>query len=290
MVGGSHAARFESALAGAIVRPPARGLSFVDPKLLPGPTGSGRCPDTALARAAGDLRLDFAFVPSWEPWAARAVEALRGAGVAPLWVVPGVVWPALEVLGVEEGLHASVRAPGLLTQAMDGALALARRSAQDGLGQGACGLVVADDMAGARGPLLDAAFLARHAFPRLAGLAAMAAAAGVPALLHCDGDARSLFEETRAAGFAAVHGDHGGGDGIGDALRAARRARIALVGGLPTASMTDPAAGALAGTIAATLAEGGGLLVSDDGGITTASQVAALFGALGAAARAHHRT
>jgi hypothetical protein len=254
--------------------------------LLPGPSGSGRSAAAALARACADLGLDFCFVPSWAEWAPRAVDELWRAGVAPLWVVPGVVWPSLEVLGVEAGLRASVQRPALLLEAMDAALAGALRAARAGLEAGAHGVVVADDMAGASGPLLSAAFLEEQAFPRLSRVAQLAREAGVPALLHCDGDARALFAAVAAAGLVALHGDLGGPDGIGATMTAARVAGIVLIGGVPSASLSTLAAGALAGTLDATLAEGGGLLVSDDGGVASREQVAALFAALGAAARA----
>jgi uroporphyrinogen-III decarboxylase len=230
--------------------------------------------------------LDFAFVPSWERWAAQAVEALLRAGVAALWVVPGVAWPAIEALGVEEGLRASLRTPSVLIEAMDAALDVAMRDARAGIGEGASGVVVADDMAGAGGPLLDVAFLEEFAFPRLAALAALTLGPGVPALLHCDGDARLLFAVAEAAGFAAVHGDHAGPGGTASALAAARAVGISLLGGVPTASLATPAAGSLAGAMAATLAAGGGLLVSDDGGVATREEAGALFAALGAAGRA----
>lgn len=277
--------RLEQALGGMLVDPLVRGLSFVDPGLLPGPAGPARSAASALANAVCELRLDFAFVPSWEPWALEAVAALDRAGVAALWVVPGVVWPALERLGVEEGLRVAVREPVRLAQAMDAAFASARAAAEAGVLAGARALVVADDMAGATGPLLDGRWLAGEAFPRLARLAHVARGAGRPALLHCDGDARSLLASVRDAGFLALHGDCGGEAGVSAALEAARAVGVALVGGLPTAALTDAAHGALAGALAATLARQGGLLVADDGGLTTPEQVAALFAALGAIGR-----
>lgn len=274
--------RLERALAGAVLDPPVRGLTFVDPLLLPGPGGSARSAASALAHAAGELRLDFAFVPSWEPWALEAVVALDHVEVAPLWVVPGVVWPALEQLGVDEGLRLSMREPERLAKAMDAALASARAAAEAGVRARARALVVADDMAGATGPLLDGRWLAAEAFPRLAQLVAVARSAGRPALLHCDGDARSLLASVRDAGFLALHGDCGEEAGVAAALEAARAVGVALVGGLSTAALTDAAHGALAGTLAAMLARRGGLLVADDGGLTTPEQVAALFAGLGA--------
>ena len=277
--GARSASRLVAALIGGVIEPPVRGLSFVDPALLPGATAQAS-PPVALASTCAALRLDFAFVPSWEPWALDAVSALSVEGVSTLWVVPGVVWPALEALGIDEGLRMSLRDPARLADAMNAALATALGRAAAGIEAGTAALVVADDMAGSAGPLLSGGWLGAEAFPRLARIASLAADAGLPALLHCDGDARSLFALARGAGFRGVHGDCGGVTGIESALEAARSARIALVGGIPTSELSDPEGGARTGAKAALLARGGGLLISDDGGLTTSRQVAALITAL----------
>jgi len=282
----SRSDRLARALAGERTSPPVRGLTFVDPALLPGPGGVARPPAAALARACADLQLDFAFVPSWEPWALDAIDALRIAGVAALWVVPGVWWPTLESLGVEKALRQSVREPEALAAEMELLVPAAMSAASQGLEAGAGALVVADDLAGDAGPFVAPAFLAREVFPRLERIATIAARCGSPALLHCDGDARPFLPLVHAAGFAAIHGDCGGAERVDEALAAARRERVVLVGGLPTSALTDPARGMLAGSIAATLAEGGGLLIADDGGLSASDQVEALFAALGAAAGA----
>lgn len=282
--GARSASRLVAALIGGVIEPPVRGLSFVDPALLPGATAQAS-PPVALASTCAALRLDFAFVPSWEPWALDAVSALSVEGVSTLWVVPGVVWPALEALGIDEGLRMSLRDPARLADAMNAALATALGRAAAGIEAGTAALVVADDMAGSAGPLLSGGWLGAEAFPRLARIASLAADAGLPALLHCDGDARSLFALARGAGFRGVHGDCGGVTGIGPALEATRSARIALVGGLATSDLSDPGRGARAGEDAAVLARGGGLLISDDGGLTTPRQMEALIAALEALLR-----
>jgi hypothetical protein len=281
----SGAARFHAALSGAVPVPPARGLSFVGPKLLP---RAGRAPHTdadALVAACVDLRLDFAFVPSWSDWSAAAVAGLQGEGVAALWVVPGVVAVALDALGVERGLRDSVRDPERMSKAMEVALVAALAAAARGLELGADVVVVADDMAGGGGPLLDPGFLRDRAFPLLAHVAALVASAGAPALLHCDGDARTLMPAAAEAGFAALHGDGGGAEGLERSRAAALAVGLAWLGGIPTSGLTGAAAGALAGALAAKWAAGGGLLVCDDGGVSSREQVVALFSALEAAGR-----
>ncbi|HEY5506962.1 MAG TPA: hypothetical protein VIK83_05650, partial [Coriobacteriia bacterium] len=101
-------AHFARALSGDVVRPPVTGITFVDPWLL-GEAAADRA--SVLASTCRENGLDFAFVPSWEPWAVRAVPMLAAAGVACAWVVPGVLWPALESVGVATGLRAAARGP-----------------------------------------------------------------------------------------------------------------------------------------------------------------------------------
>ena len=277
--------RFLLALAGVAVTPAVEGLTFVDPSLLPGPSGPARPPASALARACRDLGLDFAFVPSWEPWASAAVAELRAAGVAIVWVTPGVLTPVLESLGAAAGLRMIAADVARLAFALDDAAALAASEIDAGTALGVDAIAVADDLAGAGGPIVAPAFLDAEVFPRLAQLAARAAAAGVPAVLHCDGSVDALYASARIAGFAAVHGDCGGAGRTAAALAAAQRAGVALIGGLAASQLTDAAHGAVAGASAAALATQGGLLPSDDGGVAGTAQLAALFAAFGAARR-----
>jgi len=282
---GSARVRFDSALSGAPVNPVVAGLTFVDPALLPGPGGLARSPAAALAHACAGLHLDFAFVPSWAPWALAAVSELRAAGVCVLWTVAGVFTPVLEGEGAGAALRATERDPGRLTEALDRSAALAGSAIAVAIAAGADAVVVADDLAGADGPLVSPAFLDAEVFPRLALLAAQAADAGLPAVLHCDGASEILYGSIREAGFAAVHGDCGGARRTAAALAAARRAGLALAGGIAASQLTDLARAAAAGAAAATMATSGGLLVCDDGGVATAAECAALFAALGAARR-----
>jgi hypothetical protein len=285
-VGGGRAqdagpGRVRRALAGERVAPPVRGLSFVDPALLPGPGDGGPgVPARALARACADAGLDFAFVPSWEPWAAEAAGLLHEAGVAGAWVVPGVLWPALEAEGVLSTLRLSVAAPPELTAAMDSALEKALADLQAGPRDGAGLVVVADDMAGAAGPLMDPAFLVAEVFPRLAAIVARAHEAGLPAVLHCDGDARRLMQAARGAGFVAIHGDAGGGGLWQSAEAEARRVGLAIIGGIPTASLATANSASASAEHAFALARAGGVLVSDDGGVTLACEAETLVAVL----------
>lgn len=281
----SGSERFARALANERVTPLVCGLTFVDPSLLPGAVGAAS-PAATLAHACSSRGLDFAFVPSWGPWALDAVRALGSAGVAALWVVPGVWWPTLERLGVEQALRLSARDPEALAAALERLVPDALEAVAAGLAAGADALVVADDLAGDAGPFVAPAVLAAHVFPRLARIAGMGREAGLPAFLHCDGDARSLMSLVRGAGFSAIHGDCGGPERVEGVLVTARAESVVLIGGLPTPALTDPESGAHAGSQAAALAADGGLLLADDGGMTTPAQVEALFAALRAASPA----
>ncbi|HEY5506773.1 MAG TPA: uroporphyrinogen decarboxylase family protein, partial [Coriobacteriia bacterium] len=175
--------------------------------------------------------------------------------------------------------------PDALAEPMDAALSHSVQAADAGLRAGASALVVADDLAGSEGPLLDPAFLRAAVFPRLAVLTALADESGVPSILHSDGDARALMPATAAAGFVAVHGDCGGGRHLESSLAAARVAGLAMIGGIPTAALADEDTARAAGVRAGAFAATGGLLPADDGGVATVVEARALLGALGAISR-----
>jgi hypothetical protein len=284
------AERFLRALSGETARPPVAGISFVAPDLLEqaggaesggGPSGGpGGGPAATLAAAAIAARLDFVFVPAWESWAADAVAALADAGVACVWVVPGVLWPSLEATGVATGLRAAATDPSGLADLLEDALAHALRAAARGVRSGVSAIAVADDLAGSSGPMVDPAFLRAAVFPRLSQVADAAVAAGMPALLHCDGDARTLMTMIATAGFVGIHGDAGGGRFFEGALAAARLAGLVTLGGISAAALGDPSDANAAAARAFALSDGGGLIVADDGGAATVAEARALLGAL----------
>jgi len=276
----SATARVLRALAGETVVPPVTGITFVEPGLLGFDGGEGAAPAARLAATCADAGLDFAFVPSWEPWALEAVSVLASAGVACLWVVPGVCWPTLESVGVASALRAAAHGPSELDEPLDAALARCLRAADAGIRAGVDALVVADDLAGSAGPLLDPIFLRAAVFPRLAVAAAAAESVGVPAILHSDGDVRGLMSAIATSGFVALHGDAGGGRYVEDSLAAARAAGLVMIGGIPTAALADHDGAVAAGARAGALAFDDGLLVADDGGVSTVGEARALLGAL----------
>ena len=284
-LGDDSAHRLRAVLAGEPLEPPVTGLSFIPPSALPRGAASDADLVGTLVRTAVAAEVDFAFVPSWEEWAGDALRELVLAGVAALWAVQGPLWPALRIIGVSEGLQATVAQPEELVPMMNAALTGALAGVHAGIALGANGIVVAEDLAGAGGPLIAPDFATDEVFTRFRVLAQAARRADLPAILHSDGDARVFFRPALRAGFSALHGDFGGVGGLAQALRVARPIGLALAGGVSTASLTDPARATLLGTTVAVEAAGGGLLVADDGGVETPEQLEALLEALAAARR-----
>ncbi|MBN2848449.1 MAG: hypothetical protein JXP72_08390, partial [Coriobacteriia bacterium] len=98
------------------------------------------------------------------------------------------------------------------------------------------------------------------------------------------GDIRPLLPAIARAGFVAVHA--GGGlnvDAFERLFWSARAEGLAVIGGLPTVELRNAVRAEALGSRIGVLARAGGLLVSDDGGITTPLEVSALVTALAAA-------
>lgn len=276
--------RLSRAFRGGPLTPLVAGLSFVPPSAFPGPRGAAAAgPAAALGRTCEEAHLDFAFVASWEPWADAAVIELHARGVSALWVVRGVLWPALEAVGVDAGLRATDADPGSLAAPLDAALESARVELARGLGLRAHGVVVAEDLAGSGGPLASPDFVADEVLPRLAALVSLPRRSGLPVVLHSDGDMRLFVPDLRRRGFTGLHGDCGGAAGIDRTLAVARSAGVIVVGGLPTAALAGPESALLAGVEASVRAAAGGLVLADDGGITTGVEFAGLLAAIAAA-------
>lgn len=281
VAGNAGAQRVHRALAGEVVRPVVRGLSFIAPDVLPVRSDSAA---EMLTAACSELRLDFAFVPASEPWFAEAAAMLSDAGVAVMAVVDGVLSRTVDSLGFAEVATRSARSPESLEPVLRSASEVAEMRLDEALSIAPAAVVIADDMAGAEGPLFAPAFLALNVLPLYKKLPARAGCAGVPAVLHSDGDIRLLLEPIARTGVAAIHGDCGDPANVSGTFTTARRHRLAFVGGIPTRALGSLASATLAGAMAGTLAEAGGVLVCDDGGVGTSEEAAALFRALAAAA------
>ena len=109
----------------------------------------------AVVRA---LDLDVAFVPADEPWAPEAVERIHEAGGASIWASAGVLGRLGEQLGWSETIRLTASAPSALAAPLGEALHQALVSARAGVDAGADAVLVADDLAGATGPLVSPDF------------------------------------------------------------------------------------------------------------------------------------
>ncbi len=284
MSGDDATARTRSALRGAFVEPPVVGLSFVPPEVLSTGGGMPADPAAALAEAVDGAGLDFAFVPGDAPWAADAAGRMASSGRAALWVVGGVLWPALRSVGVNEGLRHTVADPEALRPAMDEAAAAAAAQVKEAVSAGAAGIVVADDLAGQDGLLVAPDFVLDDLVPRYMKATLAARAADMPSLMHSDGDIRALVDGLAGAGFHALHLGGITADIFARSAAVARADGLATAGGLGEEAWGRGLAVAVReGASAGVLAAAGGMLVADDGGVTTREQFAALIEALVAA-------
>lgn len=238
-------------------------------------------PADSLAVFVTALDLDFAFVPAGEGWAMHAIAALHRADAAGLWAVAGVLGRIGQALGWSQMLATSASEPGLLAVPIAEALHDALDDVRAGIAAEADAIVVADDLAGAAGPLISPDFALDALLPCYARLATEAAEAGRRAVFHADGDIRALVPALARAGFSGLHLGGLGPDAFANAFAAARVEGLVVLGGIEGASVLSGAR--RAGTAAARYAETGGLIVCDDGGLTSPEEIAAYASALEAA-------
>lgn len=235
-------------------------------------TVSGASPED-FARACANIGASFAFVPRGlqeDDYAA----ALRVADIATFHVLDGPLWPLIEARGVMEGLRSTLTDPEGFGDDLDRGV----RRLQDGLAEtgrlGARALVLAEDLAGSEGPLVAPDFAIAELMPRYAPFVQHARELGMPAVLHSDGDIRSLLPAIARAGFVGVHA--GGGlrvDAFVRLVHAAREEGLSVIGGLLTGELTSATRAEALGGALGRLARGGGLVLADDGGITTVAQL-----------------
>jgi len=259
----------------------AYGLTWVPEDALRALTQQDDHADVAetLAAVAVAMRLDAVVVPAAQPWAAEAVNRLLAANVAALWTVDGVLSRAGRELGWTQALQLSAARPGELAIAIAEGLHGALEEARAGVVAGASALVVADELAGESGWLVSPDFALEALMPsyrRLSGVGDW------PAAFHSDGDIRALYPSLRHAGYSAVHVATAGERSTASAFHAARASGLVPMGGIEARALfTDGARSA--GMSAALVASGGGAVVCDDGGMTSAEELAAYSSAIDAA-------
>lgn len=260
----------------------ARGVAYVPRDLL---ATVMRVPEEdALEAACSAMDLDFAFVADEVSGATSLSRALYGMGVAPFWSLSGPLGRVVQEHGWRSVLMDTIEDPHGLGSALDDAANIACESVDVAAGARVFAVVIADDLAGTDGMIVSPDWVIEELMPRLARIAVYASEKGMVPVFHSDGDVRSVLVALGKAGFSALHT---GGDGAAAFERtytAARRAGLAMVGGLEGAELRGGELSAVAaGTRAAVVGAGSGLLVADDGGLTTVKEVAALMTALGAA-------
>ena len=236
----------------------------------------------ALVRA---LELDFAFVPAHEPWAADAVVRLHDAGAAAVWAVSGVLGRVGHAVGWSEVLRLSASEPADLAISLAEVLHDALEEVREAPAARADAVLIADDLAGASGPLVAPDFALDALVPCYQSLASAAHEAEVGALFHSDGDIRALMPALSRAGYSGLHLGGLGADSFAGAYGVARALGLVLLGGFEASTIVTGAR--RAGAHAAGLALAGGLVLCDDGGLTTVEEIAAYASALEAARAAY---
>lgn len=97
---------------------------------------------------------------------------------------------------------------------------------------GAQGIVITDDLAYDRGPWINLKALEQLFFPVMAELVSGAKQRGIPVVLHCDGDVRSLLPYVAGMGFDGIHSlQPSAGNDLGE-IKVKFGSRLCLMGNL----------------------------------------------------------
>jgi hypothetical protein len=238
----------------------------------------------ALVAACTIMDLDFAFVTGGGEMASDRARVLAEEGVAPFWSVVGPLGVVAEQQGWRSVLKDTIEDPRGLGSALDEAANAVCASVDEAGDAGAFAFVVADDLAGAGGMMISPDWVIDELAPRLSQIATYAGDRGMVPVFHSDGDVRTVLRALARAGFAAIHGGGLGWSAFEQMSEAARSLGLAVIGGLEGEDLrAGDVAAIAAGARVAVASESGGMLVADDGGLTTAKEVSALVAALGAA-------
>lgn len=139
---------------------------------------------------------------------------------------------------------------------------------------GAQGIVITEDLAYNRGPWIRIKVLRQVFWPALAEMVQLAKKAGVPVLLHCDGDVRSLLPEVADLGFNGIHSLQPSAGVNLEVVKAEYGSRLCLMGNLDCDYLLPQ--GTVAEVEAATRetlrvgSPGGGFILSSCAGILSA--------------------
>ncbi|MBE0416556.1 MAG: hypothetical protein IBX63_02190 [Coriobacteriia bacterium] len=273
-------ARVRRALAGEPGEP-CTGITFLAEDAIRALAWGSSADSPLVTAVCSRLAPDFAFVESWIGDASATCQSVAGCGTVPFWVVRGPLDAVANARSWSESLAATVRDAAALAPLLDGGVEAACMSVRVAAACGAGAIVVADDLAGADGPLMAPDFALSELLPRLGVIAATAVGEDLPAIWHSDGDTRAFLGAAARGGFAGVHPGGLGPDPFRRLFGRARQEGMVVLGGLPGWALRAGVPSALrAATSASVIARSGGLLVCDDGGVSTGEEIGALIAAL----------
>lgn len=260
------------------------GLSWLPPELLDAvsaDTGSATRTEAAAAVAAS-IPVDLAFVAAGEPDAPDTVAALHAADVAAVWAVDGVFSRVARALGWTETLRLTAADPGDLAARLDRVLHDALDDVRAAFDAGADVMLIGDDLAGPSGPLMSPDYILDALVPCYRRMTLEAGAGGLQVLFHSDGEIRVLLPALARTGISGVHLAGLDSDAFAVSAASARHERLIVLGGISAQSLVGGAcsAGEHASAVACSL---GGVVVCDDGGITTFEELVAFSAAIDAA-------
>ena len=231
--------------------------------------------EDAYLAALFDAYTGFVVVDGWRLAVSPAItEAARAAGV-PIWASIAGPWGEFaREIGWDRALLAA--AQNFRSEWAQAEFIEAIHRSCDALAtvlalEAADAIVIADDVAAPSGPLVPPKVTHDRFMWVWERLARQAADAGLPAVFHSDGDMNRFYDELADAGFTGVHVAVGDSvASIQSAFRTARLNKLVPVGGVPATTLTDePQVGRVLDLMLA-----GDCLISDDGGLTSAGQVA----------------
>ncbi len=247
--------------------------------------GATWVPTSSIVGLARSLELDFAFVPAEHPDARVLGAQLHDLDTAVVWAVSGVFGRVAGLLGWPEALRLTAGEPGALAAPLAEALHAVLESVRAGVVGGADVVLVADDLAGASGPLMSPDFALDALLPCYRAAAAEVLSRGGLVAFHSDGDVRSLMPSLSRAGFSALHLAGIAPDALDTSIDAARASGLVALGGIVAGALAgDPTA---LGEAAGRAARSRGLIVCDDGGIASADDIALYQVAIAAARSAY---
>lgn len=257
------------------------GFTFVPTAAFEGLRLESRRAPALVAAACSRMRPDFAFVPASQVWAPEAVDKIGECGVAAIWAVDGPFGRIANRDGWSDTLRDTAANPVEIAKKLHAELPGILEEIRRGLGLGAVAIVVADDLAGSHGPLMPPDFVFDELMPHYAEFAEEAALGATPCIFHSDGDMRPFVPALRRAGYSAVHAGGLSAEAFEALVELARGYELPVIGGIP-ADVLDAGGPAVMKRAlrAAAMAAEGGLLVADDGGISTSEQVGWLITAL----------